>query len=129
MRVRFAHWIPRRLKVEGIVLYPYILFSQPMSEVSPHILQHEFIHVRQVRAKGPLHFYASYGWQYFREIRQTRHHDTAYRKISFEQEAYAGQETAVLSAAEEAELGLTIAHGPHGKRAVVKALEGKTWRA
>jgi len=63
MRVRFlvGHWIPQRLGVLGIALFPYVLLSSP--ETRPHdaLLKHEMAHVKQVRQRGWLWFYVRYG--------------------------------------------------------------------
>lgn len=104
IRVRNGHWIPRLLKVEGIVLYPYVLFAR--REISPVLLAHEMVHVRQVRARGWLAFYGGYLREYLRGRLSGQSHDAAYRAISFEDEAYRTQGLIALTEAEQRELGL-----------------------
>lgn len=103
MRVRYGHWIPRLLKVEGVVLYPYVLFAG--REVSPALFQHEWVHVRQVREAGWLAFYLRYCAEYLRGRKRGLSHSQAYRAISFEEEAYREQGRLVLTAAERQEIG------------------------
>jgi hypothetical protein len=88
------------------VLYPYVLFSEPRTEVSSTLLQHELIHVRQVRSNGWLRFYAQYLREYFSLRLSGSSGEEAYRNISFEKEAYAFAGQIVLSEAEKVETGL-----------------------
>lgn len=102
IRVRHNHWIPRLLKVEGIVLYPFVLFRS--GTIPAAILQHEMIHVRQVRARGFFRFYGAYLWQYARGRWRGMDHAGSYLAIDFEREAYRDQGRITLSEAERAEL-------------------------
>jgi hypothetical protein len=105
IRIRYGHWIPRALGVEGIVLYPFVLFRRGRERTSLVTLQHEMIHVRQVRARGLFGFYARYAWEYAKGRARGRGHDEAYRRISFEAEAYRDQARIALSEAETREIG------------------------
>jgi hypothetical protein len=106
LRLRYEHWIPRRLGVRAIVLYPYVLFSGGRAEVGPLLLRHEMIHVRQVRRSGWLRFYARYLKEYFFFRLRGNSGPEAYRKISFEDEAYALAEKIDLTEAEKREVDL-----------------------
>lgn len=103
-RFRYRHWIPRFLKVEAIVLYPYVLFRGGPDRTSMLTLQHEMIHVRQVRRYGVTAFYARYFWEYSRARVRGQGHDEAYRGISFEAEAYRDQARIALTPAEQREI-------------------------
>lgn len=82
--------IARFLGVGAITLYPFILFNMTRQEaIDNYTLDHEFVHVRQVRKLGWLRFYASYLWKYIKGLVKTRSHTVAYFCISYEQEAYA----------------------------------------
>lgn len=106
LRLRYEHWIPRRLAVRAIVLYPYVLFSDSRERVDALLLRHEIVHVRQVRRLGWWRFYSHYLWEYFRHRCSGMEGEAAYRKISFEQEAYALAPALEISEAEKKETGL-----------------------
>lgn len=106
VRPRYNHWFAKILGVKAIVLYPYILFSEKKEEVSLFTLQHEMIHVRQVREFGWIRFYSTYLWEYFRHRLRTKSRAQAYYQISFEKEAYQNQDRVVLSESECHEIGL-----------------------
>lgn len=80
----------RVLKVEGIVLYPFVLFAP--KNPSTQLLNHERIHVDQITRDGVWAFYTSYFRQYFSARVSGLTHDQAYRRISYEREAYEHQE-------------------------------------
>jgi hypothetical protein len=109
VKIRVNHWLPKLLGADATTIYPWILIAgQLTAEPADQILlQHEFVHIRQVRAIGWLTFYASYFWQYLKLRLQKKDHDTAYREISFEAEAYAKQSDTPLSADELAEVNRT----------------------
>jgi hypothetical protein len=93
MRVKFIfnHWLPKKLGVGGITLYPYVFFDNTYDiEMNAHIVNHECIHIKQVRSIGWIPFYASYLWQYFKALIKLRDRNLAYHAISFEVEAYGG---------------------------------------
>ncbi len=85
---RFA----KLINVLGITLYPFIFmsFSREQS-LKEHVVQHEFIHVRQIRKNGWLPFYLSYLYQYFRNRFKGLGADKSYGDIDWEKEAYARQ--------------------------------------
>jgi hypothetical protein len=82
---RLARW----LGVAAITLYPFVLFRD--AEPGPALVNHERIHVAQVRTHGWLRFYAGYLWQYAKGRLRGLGHAAAYRAIGYEAEAYAHQ--------------------------------------
>ena len=106
VKLRFNSALARRLGVEAIVLYPFVFFARSRERTAPATLRHEMIHVRQVRQLGWWRFYLGYLREYARHRWKLRSHDAAYRAISFEREAYAGQDAVALTEAESREIGL-----------------------
>lgn len=104
MKIRFRYHsrLARLLGVQGIVLYPFVFLAdsfEPAPEQAPkqaagRTLRHELVHVRQIRELGWLRFYSRYLREYFTARLRGKSHFEAYRTISFEQEAYALQDTA-----------------------------------
>lgn len=76
----------RLIRIEGIVLYPFVLFASKI----PHgfLENHERIHCDQIKRDGVFRFYGSYLFQYFNNRRKGMNKDQAYRAISYEKEAY-----------------------------------------
>ncbi len=104
LRVRYSHFVPKILGVRAIVLYPFVLFVEPREQVPVSVVQHEMIHVRQVRRDGWIKFYFSYLREYFLALIRTRgRHLEAYRAISYEVEAYQGERITALSRSEQDE--------------------------
>jgi hypothetical protein len=106
IRVRSAHWLPKRLGVSAIVLYPFVLFEDELSRIDPITIQHEVIHLRQICRDGWLCFYARYAREYLMGRLRGLTHLAAYRNISYEREAYEKAPQTRLSQAERSELGL-----------------------
>lgn len=104
VRPRYMHWIPRVIGVEAITLYPYVLFTMAKDEaVHRFIVQHECVHVRQVRELGWLTFYARYVGQWFLGLFKS---GSAYEGITFEKEAYAQQRTIMMTLVEKEEFDI-----------------------
>jgi hypothetical protein len=78
--------IAKILKVDGIVLYPFILFAK--KDPGTVLMKHEMIHVEQIKQSGLFKFYFSYLLQYVQFRFKGLDHNHAYRFISFEKEAY-----------------------------------------
>lgn len=76
----------RPFKIQGMVLYPFILFES--NSPDERLINHERIHVEQIKRDGVLRFYGRYLWEYFKGRLNKMNHDEAYRHISYEQEAY-----------------------------------------
>ena len=58
-KLRFKYSVPL-FGLRGIVLYPFVLFSQSREDVSEQLFRHEMEHVYQVRLDGWLSFYFGY---------------------------------------------------------------------
>lgn len=80
--IRALRWF----KIEGIVLYPFVLFAS--HEPHEELYNHERIHCDQIRRDGVFRFYGRYLWEYFSNRRKGMRKDEAYRHISYEKEAY-----------------------------------------
>ena len=65
--------------------------GKPAEQVD-RLLRHELVHVRQVRRLGLFRFLWQYVREYVRNRRAGLAGGEAYRRISFEQEAYAAEE-------------------------------------
>lgn len=75
--------------INGIVLYPFVFYASRHPEQM--VLNHERIHLDQIRRDGFIRFYANYLKEYFQGRRRGLSHHEAYRAISYEAEAYAHQ--------------------------------------
>lgn len=93
IRVKYDHWIPKRLKVLGITLYPFILVATTKEQTHPVLLRHEWVHVQQVRRVGWIWFYLTYLMEHLNGWLVWRDWDVAYRNISYEVEAYEKEES------------------------------------
>jgi len=89
MKIRrvYNHWIPQLLNVDGITLYPFILFSggpQYLKRQSwgRDLYKHEWIHVEQYRRDGVFKFAVKYLWYQITK---------GYEKNPYEVEAYRRQ--------------------------------------
>lgn len=78
--------LAKLLRVNGIVLYPFIFFAP--KDPNPILVNHELIHVAQIKRLGVIKFYTRYLLEYLKARRAGLSHDRAYRAISFEREAY-----------------------------------------
>lgn len=97
IRVKQNHWYPKKLGMTGITLYPYVLLACSIEEAKTnYILNHEFIHVRQVRQLGWIIFYTTYLWKYLVNLIHYKNQNQAYLNISYEVAAYAGEQTAPI---------------------------------
>lgn len=85
---KFSHWLPRLLRVNGITLYPFVLFASDECNVKDRWLVHEYIHIKQQRKDGLIKFYFLYVWEYLCGFMTSSSHDAAYRNIPYEREAY-----------------------------------------
>lgn len=92
--IRTDFVIRTRLLGEGtwaIALYPFI-FVNRRNRCTQRLLLHERIHLAQQRELLILPFYIWYALEYGYNLLVYRHQDTAYRNISFEREAYYGEQ-------------------------------------
>lgn len=104
VRIRYSSWVARFLRVDGFTFYPFVFIRPSKSDAPQTLIQHEFVHVRQVRALGWLRFYASYVWEYIGHLIWFGSRRKAYRAVSFELVAYDKERTVPLTAEEQAEV-------------------------
>jgi hypothetical protein len=104
VRLRYSSRIARLLDRDAITLYPFVLVAHSKAEVPRYLVEHEFVHVRQVRALGWWRFYVSYVWEYLGHLIWFGSRAKAYRAVSFEIEAYEKERTVTLTAEERAEV-------------------------
>ncbi len=86
LRQRTNHWLPKKLGVGAITLYPWILYAS--ESPSKSIKQHEMIHVQQIRKLGWCTFYWRYIMYYVFHRLRSKSHMEAYNLVLFEIEAY-----------------------------------------
>jgi hypothetical protein len=68
--------------VAGIVLYPFVFV---IDKNNKRLVNHELIHIEQIKDCGVLKFYVLYLWYWIK-------HKFSYRNIPFEVEAYDNDE-------------------------------------
>jgi hypothetical protein len=93
-RIKYRHWIfklPLARHYRGMVIGRTILFKGSEMEIPLKLLRHELIHIEQIERIGITRFYCTYFRDYLANLWRFRNHDTAYRSIPFEQEAYERQ--------------------------------------
>jgi len=88
---RFGSRVPGILNVGAITLYPFVLLKQKSFEANKTVVQHEAIHIEQIRNVGVLRFYITYLYQYVKNRLKGHDHNYSYYGISYEKEAYARQ--------------------------------------
>lgn len=76
------------LNVKGMAIFPFVLLREKKSREDSVLLNHERIHLRQQLELLILPFYLLYLVNYLYQLITTLDHQTAYRNIIFEQEAY-----------------------------------------
>jgi hypothetical protein len=77
-------------KIAGIALYPFVLVSH--QKPSRELINHEKIHLRQQAEMLVIPFYIWYVLEWFFLLFKYRSWWKAYRRISFEEEAYAHED-------------------------------------
>ena len=82
--------IAKVLNVQAIVLYPFVFFAE--KNPGDILINHEMIHITQIKKLGVLRFYFHYIREYFSGRQKGLNHHEAYRSISFEKEAYENQD-------------------------------------
>jgi hypothetical protein len=81
----------RYLRVDGIVLYPFVFIATPKNQTNKQVIKHELIHVHQVRREGPIKFYAKYIYYIFQHYYKHGNFDEAFLHNEYEDEAYQNQ--------------------------------------
>jgi len=98
VRLGYPWWIrPFLLKgVVAITLARWIFLAEEIEKRSEEYIdktvRHELTHVQQVNRVGFLRFLVRYGLEFVKHFWHERNLDRAYRKISFEVEAWAAEE-------------------------------------
>lgn len=89
------HWqffIYSKLHVSGITLFPFIILQSKALLQDKTFVNHEHIHLRQQLEMLILPFYLFYLIHYGINLLKYKNHDTAYRNIVFEKEAYQNED-------------------------------------
>lgn len=81
----------KKTKILGISLFPFILLRNRDLKFDKILINHERIHLRQQLELGILLFYLLYISEFLYYWFRYRNRYIAYRKISFEREAYKHQ--------------------------------------
>jgi hypothetical protein len=84
--------IIKNLPAAGMAIFPFILLKNERLKHDKEIINHEKIHLRQQLELLILPFYILYLINYLINLIKYKNHDLAYRKIIFEQEAYANEQ-------------------------------------
>jgi len=97
VRVVENSWFAGMIVGKNITIYPFIfLIYDKQTSINTFILQHEYIHILQVRKLGWLKFYSSYILEYLKNLWKYKNFEQAYENISYEVEAYKGMYTQQL---------------------------------
>lgn len=91
MKILYSSKIPTWFGADAITLYPFVCVRYAENACPRIVINHEMIHVGQIKHDGVFHFYLSYFWQYLKARMRGAPHYVAYRSISYEIEAYARQ--------------------------------------
>lgn len=74
--------------VTAITLWPFVVFRNSSGLENPIIINHEKIHLKQQLELFVVLFYVLYVMEFLYHLIVTQNSRLAYRKISFEREAY-----------------------------------------
>lgn len=83
----YNHFIPKMLRVGGIVLFGRVFYGLKESRVYDKLRKHEYKHVEQQREIGYIKFKILYLKEFIENFVISRDWNTAYKSISFEVEA------------------------------------------
>ncbi|WP_326984707.1 hypothetical protein VUJ46_09315 [Chryseobacterium sp. MYb264] len=78
----------KKLKINGIALFPFIFIRKPEDKENNVLINHEKIHLRQQLEMFIIFFYIFYSIEYYYWLIKLKNSYAAYRRISFEREAY-----------------------------------------
>lgn len=81
----------KRLKINGIALFPFILICDPEDKKNKVLINHEKIHLRQQLEMLIIFFYIFYVVEYYYWVFKLKDSYKAYQRISFEREAYSNE--------------------------------------
>jgi len=79
----------KKLKINGIALFPFIFIRKPEDKENKELINHEKIHLRQQLEMLIIFFYIFYVIEYYYWFFILKDSYLAYKRISFEREAYA----------------------------------------
>jgi hypothetical protein len=86
VRVVTSSLFPAMLGVDAITIYPFIFIA--VEKPDDILLNHEFLHIKQVEMLGWFSFYLSYLMYYWAGRLSGLDHDEAYMDIPYERVAY-----------------------------------------
>ena len=75
------------MKLDGLVLFPFVLISTKEEETLPSVIKHELTHVRQIYREGFFSFYFQYVCMMMKNISYFTTY-SLFSNNSFEDEAY-----------------------------------------
>lgn len=78
----------KKLKINGIALFPFIFVRKPEDKENNVLINHERIHLRQQLELLIFFFYIFYVVEYYYHLFKLKDPYLAYKNISFEREAY-----------------------------------------
>ncbi len=81
----------KKLKINGIALFPFIFIRKPEDKENNILINHEKIHLRQQLEMLIIFFYIFYVIEYYYWFFKLKDGYLAYRRISFEREAYTNE--------------------------------------
>jgi len=85
--LKYNHWLPRTIGVNGIVLFGTIYYAMSENEVSDRLRRHEEKHREQQEEDGYFRFKIKYGLSFVKNLLRYRNFRMAYYKIPYEIEA------------------------------------------
>jgi hypothetical protein len=80
--------ILKKTYYDAIVFYPFVFFADTFENTSKPLLNHEYIHIMQIKKYGFFKYYYLYLKDYFKNLIKYKNHLDAYYNIKFEVEAY-----------------------------------------
>ena len=84
-----VHKFLKRMKINGITLFPFIILRKPEDKNNKVLINHEKIHIKQQLELLVVPFYIWYVAEYLYWYVKLKDSFLAYKYISFEREAYA----------------------------------------
>ena len=88
IKIKYKHWLPKIIKADGLIIYPYVLLAHSKKKPKRKALHHEWVHVQQIRKDGLIKFYFDWFAQLIKNLFIYKNCHKAYRNISYESEAY-----------------------------------------
>ena len=76
------------INIGAITLWPFIIYRYKKEDVSPKLVNHETIHIKQQQELFVIGFYVLYVYYWLKNLIKYKNSSTAYYNIPFEVEAY-----------------------------------------